>query len=201
MPSVFLTLVSACLLYHRPLCGSSASLGHLSIWAGISGRCRDAITSRRGEESTPSYAQLMSPGTHYGTKSPSTLSSSTGITTTGQMCHAQDTGRQGQERQQAAVEHAARRQITEAEGSFLNDDKSRRGAQQVYDVPFDDAEATPSTLPGVMVRPMSGFAQQAEKEELGMAETSMAAAPALLFQALLPVLPVRSPVAVRRLLA
>uniref|UniRef100_M8BUN8 KIB1-4 beta-propeller domain-containing protein n=1 Tax=Aegilops tauschii TaxID=37682 RepID=M8BUN8_AEGTA len=76
-----------------------------------------------------------------------------------------------------------------------------RVAQQVYDVPFDDAKATPSTLPGVMVPPMSGFAQQAEKEELGMAETSMAAAPALLFQALLPVLPVRSPVAVRGLLA
>ena len=68
-------------------------------------------------------------------------------------------------------------------------------------MPFDDAEATPSTLPGVMVRPMSGFAQQAEKEELGMAETSMAADPALLYQALLPVLPVRSPVAVRGLLA
>ena len=68
-------------------------------------------------------------------------------------------------------------------------------------MPFDDAEATPSTLPGVIVPPMSGFAQQAEKEELGMAETSMAADHALLYQALLPVLPVRSPVAVRGLLA
>ena len=76
-----------------------------------------------------------------------------------------------------------------------------RVAQQVYDVPFDDAEATPSTLPGVIVPPMSGFAQQAEKEELGMAETSMAADPALLYQVLLPVLHVRSPVAVRGLLA
>ena len=83
---VFLPLVSACLLYHRPLCGSSASasLGHLSIQAGIPGRCR-ATSPQEG-------ARSPSLGTHCGTKSPSPLSSSTGITTMGQPMHTTNRG-------------------------------------------------------------------------------------------------------------
>uniref|UniRef100_A0ACD6A7I3 Uncharacterized protein n=1 Tax=Avena sativa TaxID=4498 RepID=A0ACD6A7I3_AVESA len=45
--------------------------------------------------------------------------------------------------------------------------------EQVYGTPFVDAQATPITPPGVPSPPMSGFAQQAEKEKPGMAETVM----------------------------
>nr|BAK03111.1 predicted protein [Hordeum vulgare subsp. vulgare] len=45
--------------------------------------------------------------------------------------------------------------------------------EQVYGVPFVDAETTPMTRPDVPSPPMSGFAQQAEKEKTGMADTVM----------------------------
>ncbi|VAH95995.1 unnamed protein product [Triticum turgidum subsp. durum] len=45
--------------------------------------------------------------------------------------------------------------------------------EQVYGTPFVDAQATPITPPGIPAPPMSGFAQQAEKEKPGMAETVM----------------------------
>lgn len=45
--------------------------------------------------------------------------------------------------------------------------------EQVYGTPFVDAQTTPITPPGVASPPMSGFAQQAEKEKAGMAETVM----------------------------
>ncbi|TVU44195.1 hypothetical protein EJB05_03630, partial [Eragrostis curvula] len=47
--------------------------------------------------------------------------------------------------------------------------------EQVYGTAFVDASATPITPPGVPTPPMSGFAQQAEKERpgIGMAETVM----------------------------
>jgi phospholipase C len=40
--------------------------------------------------------------------------------------------------------------------------------QQVYGTPFVDAATTPFTPPGVPSPPMTGFAQQAEKEKPGM---------------------------------
>ncbi|CAN6321915.1 unnamed protein product [Urochloa humidicola] len=45
--------------------------------------------------------------------------------------------------------------------------------EQVYGTAFADAASTPMTPPGVAAPPMSGFAQQAEKEKPGMAETVM----------------------------
>uniref|UniRef100_A0A0D9ZFX9 Uncharacterized protein n=1 Tax=Oryza glumipatula TaxID=40148 RepID=A0A0D9ZFX9_9ORYZ len=45
--------------------------------------------------------------------------------------------------------------------------------EQVYGTPFVDARATPITPPGVPSPPMAGFAQQAEKEKPGMADTVM----------------------------
>ncbi|XP_062213055.1 non-specific phospholipase C4-like [Phragmites australis] len=45
--------------------------------------------------------------------------------------------------------------------------------EQVYGTAFADASATPITPPDVPAPPMSGFAQQAEKEKPGMAETVM----------------------------
>ncbi|CAN6280534.1 unnamed protein product [Urochloa humidicola] len=46
--------------------------------------------------------------------------------------------------------------------------------EQVYGTPFQDAASTPITPPGVPAPPMSGFAQQAEKEKPGiMADTVM----------------------------
>ncbi|CAL4937148.1 unnamed protein product [Urochloa decumbens] len=45
--------------------------------------------------------------------------------------------------------------------------------EQVYGTPFLDAASTPITPPDVAAPPMSGFAQQAEKEKPGMAETVM----------------------------
>ncbi|RLN42922.1 non-specific phospholipase C4-like [Panicum miliaceum] len=45
--------------------------------------------------------------------------------------------------------------------------------EQVYGTPFVDAAATPITPTGVPAPPMSGFAQQAEKERPGMADTVM----------------------------
>ncbi|CAD6335133.1 unnamed protein product [Miscanthus lutarioriparius] len=47
------------------------------------------------------------------------------------------------------------------------------GAEYVYGTPFVDATTTPITPPGVAVPPMSGFAQQAEKEKPGMSGTVM----------------------------
>ena len=47
------------------------------------------------------------------------------------------------------------------------------GFAQVYGTPFIDAATTPITPPGVAVPPMSGFAQQAEKEKPGMSGTVM----------------------------
>ncbi|XP_051179198.1 non-specific phospholipase C4 [Lolium perenne] len=45
--------------------------------------------------------------------------------------------------------------------------------EQVYGTPFVDNQTTPMTRPDVPSPPMSGFAQQAEKEKPGMAETVM----------------------------
>ncbi|KAG2533786.1 hypothetical protein PVAP13_9NG013100 [Panicum virgatum] len=45
--------------------------------------------------------------------------------------------------------------------------------EQLYGAPFVDAAATPITPPAVPAPPMSGFAQQAEKEQPGMADTVM----------------------------
>ncbi|KAJ1292666.1 hypothetical protein BS78_01G007300 [Paspalum vaginatum] len=46
--------------------------------------------------------------------------------------------------------------------------------EQVYGVAFVDAATTPITVPGVPAPPMSGFAQQAEKEKPGMSATQFA---------------------------
>ncbi|KAG2623835.1 hypothetical protein PVAP13_3KG082600 [Panicum virgatum] len=45
--------------------------------------------------------------------------------------------------------------------------------EQVYGTPFVDATTTPMTPPGVPAPPMSGFAQEAEKEKPGMSTTVM----------------------------
>jgi len=47
------------------------------------------------------------------------------------------------------------------------------GFAQVYGTPFIDAATTPITPPGVPAPPMTGFAQQAEKEKAGMSGTVM----------------------------
>lgn len=83
----------------------------------------------------------------------------------------------GAETNRVVVADPSSKTITFGDGSEYVDPDPGHSIQaiyeQVYGVPFVDAQATPITPPGVPAPPMSGFAQQAEKEKPGMAETVM----------------------------